>query len=366
MKKPLKGVMLLPCLIGGGAENVAIDIVSGISKENIVFSICCLKEIDSEYFYLKDELSKKGIKVETLTNQKTIGFTCFFKLVSYLRKEKPDLVHTHLFGADVLGSLACWFVGIKTVISTEHNLNFTEGAFKKIAKKISASLRTITVAVSKTVLDYAIQHEGVTGKKSMVIYNGVEIQSSTLHQSLQHETQTNVVVGAIGRLVKQKNFSSLIKAFSYLKIGNLICKIAGEGEDKKMLETMIKTYDLEEKIKLLGWQKNPGEFFDTIDIVVIPSLWEGHPLVLLEAGIHKLPVIAARISSIMEIVEDGEDVLLYTNEADLATKLESLSRDVELRQKLGKNLREKVERNFSLPRMIRNYEELYLHLYENN
>lgn len=358
--------MLLPCLIGGGAENVAIDIVSGIPKESIIFSICCLKEVKPEYLYLKKELRQKGIMVETLTHQKTIGIRCFFKLVLYLRKERPDLVHTHLFGADVLGALACRLVGIKTIISTEHNLNFTEGALKKIAKRVSAFLRTMTVAVSKTVLDYAVKHEGVLRRKSMVIYNGVKLQPSPLDQFHDDHKPSNLVVGAIGRLVQQKNFSALIAAFRYLKIGALTCRIAGEGEDKKILEKMIKTYGLEKKIKLLGWQKNPEEFFDTIDIVVISSLWEGHPLVLLEAGVHKLPVIAARIPSIMEIVEDGEDVLLYTDEVDLATKLDSLSCDSELRQKLGKNLHEKVERNFSLSRMIHNYEKLYLQVYENN
>lgn len=362
MTKTLNGIIVIPHLFGGGAEKIAIQLAEALPTETVQMSICCLKATQPAYRYLEADLQAKGIEVITIMEGNKIGLVCLWRLLKYLRKSKSDFIHTHLFGADILGTIAGRLAGIKIIISTEHNTNHDEGGLKKLAKKITVPWRTMTVAVSKTVLKYAQQQEGVSSEKSTVIYNGVALPAlDTVSKG-----DNAIVVGGIGRLVEQKNFTAFINTFEKLNSSKIIGKIAGDGPQRQKLAQLIKQKDLEERVQLVGWQPDIANFFKSLDMVVITSRWEGHPLMLLEAGSYQLPVIVSRIPSIMEIITEGVDALVYTDEQDLARKIEELSMNPSLRAMLGKNLRKKIEDNFSLSHMIKEYEKLYVRLYENS
>jgi glycosyltransferase involved in cell wall biosynthesis len=360
MNEALKGLVILPQLYGGGAERTTINILTGLSKKGFLMALCCLKQTPPEFAHLEEELRDSGISVQVLGTQKKINIKTLWKLFLYIRKVRPSIIHTHLFGADVFGAIAGRVAGCRNIISTEHNLNFSEGALKKLLKKIAAALRTHTVAISETVRRYAIEREGVSSRKSSVIYSGVAIKP--LRRFAKGET---LLIGAVGRLTRQKNFPLLVEAMSRIQDETVRCEIAGQGEDYEMLKNQINSLHLNKKVSLIGFQKDMDAFFNRINLLVMTSLWEGNPLALLEAGAAGVPVIASDIPSNKEIIIPDQDGILFHTIEELILAIKKLMADPQVGEYLANNFRTKVEKDFSLEKMIEHYYNLYTRLCQN-
>lgn len=349
-------LIIIPRLFGGGAERLVIDLATSLQPKGYQVTLCCLKETEAKYVYLYNELKLAGVKVYTLGQNKKINLLTLWRLWRFILKIKPDLIHTNLFGADILGTIAGRLAGVKRIVSTELNLNFSEGKFRMLSKRWTAPFRTRVVAVSQAVKSYAIAYEGVRADKISVIYNGVEIQPLN-----EVRPNAELIIGATGRLTPQKNFSLLIQALALVKNLNVSCEIAGEGEEKVMLQKLINQLGLSSRVKLVGWQKDLRSFFNKIVLVVSTSLWEGNSIALLAAGEAGLPVVVSDITSNREIIDNEKDGLLFnvSKPDELAIILDRLVADPMLRQKLGNNLRAKIVQDFSLNKMIDNYCAVY-------
>lgn len=352
----IKIMQLIPTLGLGGAERVVVDLAKNLDREKFSVKVVCLKSLGE----LAADLSAAGISVELLGRPSAPIIFSFFKLIKFLKRERPDIVHTHLFGADFYGRLAARLAGVKIIVSTEHNLNFAEGFLKKIAKSATGRLANSIIAVSSAVKDYLIKKEGISANKIKVIYNGVAAEKF-LYPERNYQRAGTLTIGAIGRLTRQKGFDYLIKAVAQVN-GDWQCLIAGDGEEKEKLFGLIKSLSLENKIKLIGWEKNTPEFLKKLDIFVLPSRWEGLGIVILEAGASGLPVIASNIDGIKELISDNQDGLLFPggDETKLAEKIKFLLEQPAERKRLGENLRQKVNANFSAKKMAAEYEQLYL------
>jgi len=343
----------------GGAERLLVDIVKNLDRDNFSASVICLKR----FGFWGMELKKQGTPLFLAGWGKFFWLFGFLNLVKILKKEKPDIVHTHLFGADVFGILAARLAGVKVIIATEHNLNYQEGFLKRFIKSWTMGFAQKIVAVSEAVRNYAVSSGRIPKEKIEIIYNGVELEKF-LNAERKYEKKNEIIVGSIGRLTEQKGFDFLIEAGALLKDEKINFFIAGEGKDRKKLEKQIKKGNLGDKIKLLGWQKDTKEFFDSLDIFVLPSRWEGFGIAILEAGLAGLPVIASKVDGIKEIIQDNADGLLFEkgNVRELAEKINYLAGNPEEREKLAVNLRNKVKEKFSIEKIVREYENLYLRL----
>jgi len=351
-----KVLIIIPRLYGGGAERLVIDLAKGLDQRGYQATLCCLKETEPQFTYLYDELKTTKINVLVLGQDRKINLLTFLKLYKLISKLRPDIIHTNLFGADLFGAIAGRLAGCHKIISTELNINFSEGKFRMLLKRLTAPLRTHIVAVSKEVEAYAVHYEGAKPNKISVIYNGVEIKP--LNNTKQN---SDLIIGAAGRLSPQKNFSLLIEAMALLKNPNVSCEIAGEGEEKLKLQALIEKLGLNNQVKLVGWQKDIRLFFQSCSLIAFTSLWEGNSIALLNAGEAGLPVVISDIECNREVVEDEKEGLYFnvTKVEELVVVLNRLLSDELLRQKLGNNFRQKIERDFSLNKMIESYYALY-------
>jgi len=356
MPRKIKIIQIIPTLDIGGAERLMVDLVKGLDKDFYEIEVICLKRFGVWGLKLKE----LGVKMFLVGQKRKISPIGFIKLASILKREKPDLVHTHLFGADIYGKLAAKLAGVKHIISTEHNINRSEGRIKKMAKKFVFKYNEMSVAVSQAVKDYMIEYEGAAAGKIKVIYNGAIIENF-LNQPSGNGEKDKITIGAVGRLTRQKNFSGLITAISLIKNNKIECLIAGDGELKKDLQKQIKDLNLDDKVKLIGQRKDIGVFLSSLDIFVMPSLWEGFGIAVLEAGAAGLPVIASAVDSLKEIIEHNKTGILVepANENELSEKITYLLNNKIERERLGGNLREKVISNFSLEKMVQEYDKLY-------
>jgi len=361
--KKIKIIYIIPTLDMGGAERLVVDIIKNLNSDKFFVKIICLKRFGAWGL----ELKNSGVPLILLGQKRRVSLFSLIKLIKILKQEQPDIVHTHLFGADVYGSLAARLAGVKYLVSTEHNLNYDEGFIKSVVKIFIDKLFNKIIAVSNSVKNYIVKVYRAEAKKIMVIYNGVEINNFFQTENRLDNAKNNrkMIIGSIGRLTKQKGFEYLIEAVAKLAERNIECLIAGDGELKKELETKVKKLGLDDKIKFLGWQKDIKSFLNKLDIFILPSLWEGFGIAILEAGSAGLPVIASKVDGIKEIIEDSVDGLLAkpANGDELAQKIEFLLRDEKLAGDLANNLQTKIKNNFNIQKIAASYEELYLSLY---
>lgn len=356
MAEKIKVIQMLPRLSVGGAERVVINIMEQLDPTGYEVELVCLKPATSPAAFLEAELRERGFKITTVGRSR-FDIRGFIDLYRIFKSVKPNIIHTHLFSADIAGRVIGKLARVPHIISTLHNPNHSEGVIRRLIRKVTNYQVDALVSVSETVKNYLEEYERPSSKKMTVIFNGIEVEKYSGTVSSDKEVLT---IGAVGRLTYQKGFDVLLEAVALLPQAVQVV-IAGEGEAQPLLEEVIVKYNLQARVRLVGVQKDISHFLSTIDIFVLPSRWEGLPLVILEAGAAKLPVIVSDIPSIGEVITPDTTGLVFSgnNAVELKEQLERLIEDADLRVELGTNLQNIVYEKFSLRGMMQAYQTLY-------
>lgn len=357
----IKIIHILPSFKFGGAERLTVDLLKNLEHSKFEAKIIFIKPAAKNIW--EDELKKNNIPIIKLNKKSKIDIKIFFALVKILKKEKSDIVHTHLFLGHIFGILAAKLARVKCIVSTEHNLNYSEKFYHRLLRKITAKLTNVTIAVSEAVKYYTISYEGIKKDNIIVINNGVETERF-LNRKRRYNKQ-DLVIGSIGRLSKQKGFDFLINAIKRINNDKITCCIAGEGEFMNNLQKQIELLNLQAKVKLIGRVNDVTGFLKKIDIFILPSRWEGFGIVILEAGLSGLPVIASRIDGIKEIIDDNDNGLLVNvgDEDQLAQKINDLIKNSKKREILGINLQNKIIKKFNIKAITKQYEKIYISIF---
>ncbi|MBU0957969.1 MAG: glycosyltransferase family 4 protein [Nanoarchaeota archaeon] len=197
--------------------------------------------------------------------------------------------------------------------------------------------------LSKMVKNRIIKRYKVSEKNVKVVNPGID------YKKFKTVDLKNNNVISVGRLSSEKNVISLIEAFKYVKNGNLII-VGGGGDYEKKLRDLTLMYKLENKIKFVGWQKNPEKFLKESSVFVLPSKYESFGHVFLEAMASGIPCVAFKpdgkkiITAADEIIKEGKTGFLVKDEKEMAEKIDLLLGDEELRKKMGKAGRKEVEK----------------------
>jgi glycosyltransferase involved in cell wall biosynthesis len=228
------------------------------------------------------------------------------------------------------------------------------------------------LVVSDILKEKMIQQQNIVAEKVTKIYNGVEINyylpdkndgSSEKLRSEYGVEKEAVLVGAIGRFVWQKGFEYLIKALpDLLKIPNTIkVLLVGEGPLRIELEALADRLGLKDHIVFGGFRSDIKEILSAIDILVIPSLLEGFPMITLEAMAMAKPIVATSLPGILEQIEHERTGIIVSpeNPVALSQGISDLIKKKEKAAKLGHNARDHVVENFSIEKMITKTEEVY-------
>ena len=220
------------------------------------------------------------------------------------------------------------------------------------------------IAISGAIKDFVCQVEGAPPEKISVVYYGLEPQWITdaeqriardkLMAELQLEADS-LLLGMVCRLVQQKGISCALQAFHQIRdrFPSAHLVIAGDGPLRGKLGALADELGLSDQIHWLGWRSDAVDLIAAFDLVLLPSLWEGFGLVLLEAMSRRAPVIASRVSAIPEVVSDGETgILVEARDVDgLAAAMSRLLEDRALRQHMGLQGAARLEAHFSVERM---------------
>ncbi|HLE98288.1 MAG TPA: glycosyltransferase family 4 protein [Gaiellaceae bacterium] len=187
------------------------------------------------------------------------------------------------------------------------------------------------------------------------IHNGVPDQPLQPHP----RPRPGPIIGAIGRIERQKGYDVLIRALAEVEAGSLF--LVGDGSERGALEELAQRVGVADRVMWAGWSKDAGSFLRSFDVFALPSRFEGFPLALLEALLARSAVVATDVGSVAEVVLDGETGLLVPPEdpAALARAIELLLADSDLRRRLGEQGRRLVLERFTAAHMTRAFESLY-------
>lgn len=303
----------LPCMQGGGAERVVINLL----KEMVLQGISLDLILATAEGPLLSQIPEQ-IRVIDLAVGRVIK--AILPLSRYLRKYKPQALISHMAHANVISVLAKELARTDTkLVLVEHNTLSASKSQLMRAKLVPLLMKLVypranhLVGVSQAVSDDLEAQLSLKKSKVKTIYNPV-VNDNLIAKAkapLEHSWFTEnapPVFVAVGRLTVQKDFASLIKAFALLrkkKMARLI--ILGEGELRAELEVLIKKLSIADDVSMPGFVANPYAYMSKANAFVLSSLWEGLPTVLIEAMACGCPVISTDCpSGPEEILEAGK------------------------------------------------------------
>ena len=298
----------------GGAERVMLQLAQGFMEVG--------HPVDLVLAWAEGPLLAEvpfGVQIIDLKTRSPIKM--FLGLLRYLRKNRPGVLLSPFEVTSVIAILAKKITRVPTRVvirvSVHLSRNKRTTKWKKVLEQLVVSrvypLADGIITVSKGVAEDLTCYTGIPLERINVIYNPVisEQLMQSAEQSVHHrffaEGQYPVILG-VGRLAEQKDFSTLIKAFHILhrKIPSRLI-ILGEGEERSVLEALIRSCSLQDMVDLPGVDINPFAFMKKASVFVLSSKWEGLPGVLIQALACGCPVVSTDcLSGPAEILKDGE------------------------------------------------------------
>lgn len=316
-------------------------------------------------------LPLKG-KLSLFTDVQTIGL-----LVYHLKKGQFTIVHTHGAKAALVGRVAAVIANTPVVISTVHNSIFYDNwsSYKKRVMAMVERILTLKtdaiITVSEALKKELMHREKISKHKLFTIYNGINLNKI---KTASYDIRKNLQVPCLGRLVAviarlapQKGIRYFIKAAALLKEQQIIFLIIGDGPLREELKAEVETLGLKDRVFFTGHRSNIEEILPCLDVLVLPSVTEGLPLVILEAMAAGCPVVATKVGGIPEVVNDGVNGLLVEpqNPEQLATAITELINDDIKAAQLGKRGRKIVQQNYTIEQMLDQTMALYSSILNN-
>lgn len=345
-------VQIIPTLSIGGAERVVVDLVNHAHKD-VRHSIILLKNIKP----LAGELHER-VPLHVLRKKGLIGHHLIGEIEKVLRRIKPHVVHTHLFGADVWGRIAARRLGIP-VVTTEHNINKDESIIKHVIKRGLSGYSERYVVPSAAVGDYVHTAYGVRKNHITAIRNGIDITRFSRTKKLLVKQPIRLLI--LGRLAEQKGHAVALAALSQAAQLPWTLTIAGDGPNRRALNHMVQRLGLSERITFLPATTRPEALYARHDVVLVPSRWEGLGLVAMEGMAAGRLVIGANTGGIPEIITHKKTGLLF----DVGSS-DSLVREIEYAfdhqkemEKIAAHAKEKAIESFGIEMMVGAYEKIY-------
>ncbi|WP_435413441.1 glycosyltransferase [Psychroserpens mesophilus] len=275
---------------GGGAEHMILEMAKKSHEDGIDTVVLAITNNDQIAY----KFAENNLKYHFLGINSPKGFFNGIKQMKQVLSSYDNIVlHCHMFHALVIGIYFKLFVRKVPIVFTLHNI-LVEEIYRRWFLFFTKAFRKIDINFSEDASKWYL-------KKIQVIANGVDFEKFKLDKERTFSTSETFKFLYLGRIEEQKNplvLPKLAKQLLNEGITNFEIRVAGNGDMKDELESLIKTDNLEKHIKLLGFQKDVKQQLFNAHCMIMPSLWEGLPISLIEASATRLPIITTPVGSI--------------------------------------------------------------------
>lgn len=350
----------------GGVEQLALTLARRFQHDSFRALICCMEERGQ----LAEQAERDGISVHALQMQHRGKWRGFRELCRLLREHRPVVIHTHNFKPFYYGTLTRMLGVADAHVHTRHGA-FTKthrahGRYRWLRRWADA-----LVTVSEDGRHKLSRQSGLPVEKIGVVPNGVDTNlfcPAADRAAIRRELGLPIACPALvtaARFSPEKDLGTLLRAFARVKQAVPAAELwlLGDGAERSHLETLAQELGLTDATRFLGARADVAKFLQAADLFALSSLSEGLSIALLEAIASGLPVVATDVGGNREIVNPPEAGSLVPSRdfAALANECVRLLQDRETRQRLSQAARARALRQFSLERMLQEYEKLYLH-----
>jgi glycosyltransferase involved in cell wall biosynthesis len=373
--------VVIEALGRGGAERLLVDTARLLDRKRFELRVYTLFPVRRDY---AETLLGLGVPEQCLRLAgPRDAATGIGRLRACLVEHPADVVHTHLFSANLVGRLAARLGGLP-VLTTYHDADYEpvvrEGnpgltPLKQLTLRI---LDVATVVVSRARIVAVSEYVAASVRRRLlvpraritVVPNAVDTEvfapdaarRAAVRAALDLTASQPVVV-CVGRMTPQKGQDVLLRAFSEVLRARPESRLVlvGDGAQRREYEELAGRLGLGSAVRFLGVRADVPDILKAADVLALPSRHEGFGLVLTEALACSLPVVATRTGPVPEIVRDGETGRLFPpgDAAALAGALDGLLGDAAGRRRMGEKARADAEARFSLPVMVARLQSLY-------
>jgi|SRR5579875_2000049 len=366
----IRVLQFLVSSVRSGAEEVALELVRGLDQHRFRSYLVCPRPLLEAF---GNDWRVGDASAVALHVSSPFQWQSARQFVSYLRAEKIDIVHAHMIRAATSAIPLARLAGVPVVIHTCHGREAWRQKWLSrqywIDRRIEAWSQA-TIAVSESTRDFLLKEKSFDARKVLVIRNGRHLNGFVpdvqRRQGLRREIGIGCddpVVGVFGRLEEQKGHRYLIEALPEIlaSVPSTKALFVGDGALRFKLEQQVRLAGLDNCVRFLGYRREWMNWMDLADVVALPSLYEGMPLVPIEAAAMSKPVVATAVDGTREVVvHQNTGILVPPGDARaLADALVSLLKDPEQRKRLGEAAKHRAREMFSLEQQIEQTEALY-------
>jgi len=367
-RDPLRVMFLVTSMPVGGAETLLVNLIRKMDRERFAPELCCTKELGP----LGEELSQEIPVFANLLAGK-YDLRIVHRLAELLYRREMDAVVTVGAGDKMFwGRLCAYLAGVPVVASAIHSTGWPDGINWMNRQLTSITDRFIGVASPHG--KHLIEVEGFPSQKVTVIPNGIDTDRFRRNDAARGQIRNEFgipkqapVCGIVAALRPEKDHALFVQA---AKQASGTCPdarflIVGEGPQRPIIESEIEACGIRDRVVLTGNRSDIPELLSAMDVFALTSKNEASPVSILEAMSVELPIIAPRVGSIADAVDDQQNGLLVTAShlEETANSMAQLLGDSPLRQQMGTNAREKVLGYGSLETMVQGYQDLIADVY---
>jgi glycosyltransferase involved in cell wall biosynthesis len=374
--------------MGGPALHVAY-LTAGLTKRGYDTTLVAgsLARGEDSMAFVADGLDIDVVRIDELGREISPlrDLRATFRLARLIRRERPQILHTHTAKAGTVGRVAALLAGSRRppiIVHTFHGhvlrgyFGPVRSWFFRILERRLAAGTTALIAVSPQVRDDLVSLGVAPSDRFVVVRLGIELEQRVAsEQNGRAESRRYLgipadrfAVGWIGRMTAVKRTDDVLVAFKRLRdegVDAVLCMV-GDGPDRVQLERRAHELGVIRDTLFLGYQEDVAPFYSAFDTLVLPSSNEGTPVSAIEALAAGRPVVATRVGGVPDVVRDGEDGFLVEtgDTVELAARLAQLARDPELRERMGQQGRERVLPRYAVDRLVDDVDRLYRSLLE--
>lgn len=294
-------------------------------------------------------------------------FKAFINLIELINKYQPDVMHSHMYHANILARLARVFTSLPRLVCTAHSNN-EGGKLRMLSYRLTDSLTDIFSNVSKNAVEEFEKKKAVAVNKMIATHNGIDTDTfifNTVSRSLirnKYNLEDKKIFIAIGRFHEAKDYPNLLSAFNNLVQKNTAVHllIVGDGELRFKIEQVLTDKNLTDKVTLLGIRKDVPELLSAADVFVLPSAWEGFGLVVAEAMACERVVVATDCGGVAEVLgQEGFLVPPKNSNALMLAMEKAISLSDEDTKTMGTAARKRILERYSLDSVVDNWLQIY-------
>lgn len=371
--KKIKILHIQETIGSGGVERLRLSLAKHLDKNLFDQMFVCTFAGDN----IPDEIRAEGFKVVPIGRLKSpFDWKQHKKVQKIIEEYQPDIIHGAVFEGVTMAAINGWLKKVPVIIIEETSDPQNRSWKGDLLMKLFSKIADVVIGVSEGVTEEYLKGKlNLSSSKAITINNGVAIPRSisedeiTIAKMQYGISESDFVIGSMGRMLQDshKRFSDLIKGFAVFSENKINAKLllVGDGPELEGYRKLVNSLGIKEKVIFAGYQSDITLYYQLMNVFSLVSAREAFGLVLAEAMLNKLPILATRVGGIKYIVEDQQTGLLVEpfQIEEIAEKLEYLYQHPDLRVQMGKKGYKKAMNEYTEKIYISCIKKLYAELY---